>query len=169
MIHRSADTNTNFISDVYSSGDYAAGLISGGELDGPNNSGWPGPFTINGGMPLIDEGTELGGAAPTQVFDVTASPSSPNVIRTPNFVYAGVPLYNSGHSRDVYMDQGGVITGMTVNKGITFANLGMVVNGASFYCPDCDPPANPPVACTSSGAKTGSWVHGLNNVWVCTP
>jgi hypothetical protein len=59
---------------------------------------------------------------------------------------------------------------MMVSSGTTFANLpGTVVNGARFYCSDCDPPANPPVTCTHSGAKTGSFVDGLNNQWLCVP
>ncbi|MGH7985232.1 MAG: hypothetical protein ACREQX_02960, partial [Candidatus Binataceae bacterium] len=58
--------------------------------------------------------------------------------------------------------------GVTVNNGVNFANFpASVINGASFYCPNCDPPANPPVACTSAGAKTGAWVHGINGAWVC--
>ncbi|MGH8014482.1 MAG: hypothetical protein ACREQ4_18490, partial [Candidatus Binataceae bacterium] len=58
--------------------------------------------------------------------------------------------------------------GLTVNNGINFANFpASVINGASFYCPNCDPPANPPVACTSAGTKTGAWVHGINGAWVC--
>ena len=51
-----------------------------------------------------------------------------------------------------------------------FADLpGSVTNGVRRYCVDCDPPANPPVACTSAGAKTGAWINGLNNTWVCVP
>jgi hypothetical protein len=57
-----------------------------------------------------------------------------------------------------------------VSTGMTFSKLpGTVVNGGRFYCSDCDPPANPPVACTHTGAKTGSWVDGLNNQWLCVP
>ena len=57
-----------------------------------------------------------------------------------------------------------------VSAGMTFAKLpGTVVNGGRFYCTDCDPPANPPVTCTHAGAKTGSWVDGLNNQWLCVP
>jgi parallel beta-helix repeat protein len=58
---------------------------------------------------------------------------------------------------------------MMVSSGVSWPLPASVVNGASFYCPNCDPPANPPVACTSSGTKTGSWVHGLNNQWICAP
>jgi hypothetical protein len=62
-----------------------------------------------------------------------------------------------------------IVGGMQISSGISWPLPASVVNGASFYCPNCDPPANPPVACTSSGARTGSWVHGLNNQWLCTP
>jgi len=57
-----------------------------------------------------------------------------------------------------------------VSAVMTFSKLpGTVVNGGRFYCTDCDPPANPPVTCTHAGAKTGSWVDGLNNQWLCVP
>jgi hypothetical protein len=57
-----------------------------------------------------------------------------------------------------------------VSAGMTFSKLpGTVVNGGRFYCTDCDPPANPPVTCTHAGAKTGSWVDGLNGQWLCVP
>jgi hypothetical protein len=62
-----------------------------------------------------------------------------------------------------------IVGGMQISSGISWPLPASVVNGASFYCPNCDPPANPPVTCSSSGARTGSWVHGLNNQWLCTP
>lgn len=59
---------------------------------------------------------------------------------------------------------------MHISTGMTFAKIpAAAVNGGRFYCTDCDPPANPPVTCTHSGAKTGSWVDGLNNQWLCVP
>jgi hypothetical protein len=57
-----------------------------------------------------------------------------------------------------------------ISAGTTFANLpSLVTNGARFYCSNCDPPANPPVACTHSGAETGSFVDGINGTWLCAP
>jgi hypothetical protein len=61
------------------------------------------------------------------------------------------------------------VAGMTVSEGLRWPLPGKVINGASFYCPNCDGPANPPGECTSRGARTGSWVHGLNNRWICVP
>lgn len=61
------------------------------------------------------------------------------------------------------------VAGMNVSEGIGWPLPGKVVNGASFYCPNCDPPEYPPTNCTSHGSKTGSWVHGLNNTWMCVP
>jgi hypothetical protein len=61
------------------------------------------------------------------------------------------------------------VAGMSISKGIGWPLPETVVNGGSFYCPNCDPPANPPTDCTSRGARTGSWVHGLNNHWICIP
>ena len=56
------------------------------------------------------------------------------------------------------------------STGMTYANLpSPTVSGGRFYCSDCDPPANPPVACTHTGAKTGAFADGVNGVWLCTP
>lgn len=164
------DNNPNFISDVYSRGSWAPGLIDGGELDATNSGGNAGPFTIVGGAPLIVRGTAFGGGTPTQIFDVLTSPTTPITIEDPEIQYGTPPpLTNSGHASDVYMTAGGKITGIEVNSGINFANFpGTVINGASFYCPNCDPPANPPVTCSSAGAKTGAWVHGIDSAWICT-
>jgi hypothetical protein len=61
------------------------------------------------------------------------------------------------------------LAGMVISKGISWPLPAPVVNGGSFYCPNCDPPAAAPSGCTSSAAKSGSWVHGLNNRWLCVP
>ncbi len=65
----------------------------------------------------------------------------------------------------------GDVSGLAqISTGTTFSKLpAMVVNGARIYCSDCDPPANPPVACTHSGAKTGAFADGVNNTWLCAP
>ncbi|MGA2412790.1 MAG: hypothetical protein ABSG46_20700, partial [Candidatus Binataceae bacterium] len=61
------------------------------------------------------------------------------------------------------------ISGIMVSTGLRWPLPEPVVNGGSFYCPNCDPPANPPTDCTSSASRTGSWVHGLSNHWICVP
>ena len=61
------------------------------------------------------------------------------------------------------------VAGMSVSKGLNWPLPSSVINGASFYCPNCDPPVNPPGSCTSRGTRSGSWVHGLNNKWICVP
>jgi hypothetical protein len=61
------------------------------------------------------------------------------------------------------------ISGMAISGGISWPLPPEIVNGASFYCPNCDPPVNQPTDCTSHGEKNGSWVHGLNNRWICVP
>ncbi len=59
---------------------------------------------------------------------------------------------------------------MVVNAVVPLARIpGTVVNGGGFYRTDCYPPANLPVTCTHSEAKTGSWVDGLNIQWLCVP
>ena len=42
------------------------------------------------------------------------------------------------------------------------------IDGQTGYCEDCDPPSNPPKACTRTGAKTGAYVHRLNGKNYCT-
>jgi glycosyltransferase involved in cell wall biosynthesis len=61
------------------------------------------------------------------------------------------------------------VSGMDISQGISWPLPGGIVNGASFYCPNCDPPINPATYCTSRASRTGSWVHGLNNHWICVP
>jgi hypothetical protein len=61
------------------------------------------------------------------------------------------------------------VAGMSISKGIGWPLPETVLNGGSFYCPNCDPPANTPTDCTSREARTGSWVHGLNHHWMCVP
>jgi hypothetical protein len=61
------------------------------------------------------------------------------------------------------------ISGVMISKGLRWPLPMRVIDGASFYCSNCDPPKNPTEACTSRGAKTGSWVHGLDGKWLCVP
>jgi len=61
------------------------------------------------------------------------------------------------------------VSGMSISEGLHWPLPPSVVNGASFYCPNCDQQMNPPDPCTSHGTRTGSWVHGLNSRWICTP
>jgi hypothetical protein len=61
------------------------------------------------------------------------------------------------------------VGGLIVSAGISWPLPPTIINGSSFYCRNCDPPANPPVACTSTGLRSGAWVHGLNNQWICAP
>lgn len=63
---------------------------------------------------------------------------------------------------------GDVKASYIISSGTTFALLpATAVNGARIYCSNCDPPANPPVACTSSGARTGAMAEGINGSWYC--
>jgi hypothetical protein len=65
----------------------------------------------------------------------------------------------------------GDISGLAqISTGTTFVKLpATVVNGMRVYCSNCDPPANPPVICTSAGARTGAFADGVNNTWLCVP
>lgn len=164
------DSEPNFASSFYFSGLWAPTEITGAEMFAPGASTNPGDsfFTVDGGQPPVVIGGSYNGSV-AEVADVVANPSAPMTMREASLPKS-VPLTNSGKASEVYASVGGVRSGIAVSSGVDFADLpNPVINGASFYCPDCDPPANPPVACTSSGAKTGSWVHGLNNTWICTP
>ncbi len=56
-----------------------------------------------------------------------------------------------------------------VSSGLDCPLPANVTNGAVFYGPHCDPATYPPGQCTSSGAKTGAWVHGTAGRWICVP
>ena len=158
--------NSLFQGDMYLSGNWAPVTVIGGELDNTNNSP---ALVINGGAPAtLINSTFAVGSAP-ELVNILAAPTWP-VTLLDSALPAGVPLVNSAYASSVWARQGATVSGITVSKGVAFASFPTtVINGASFYCPSCDPPANPPVACTSAGTKTGSWVHGLNGAWICTP
>ncbi len=88
---------------------------------------------------------------------------------------AGTSFHDVGGSTSAYTaptrNTTGDVSGlMHVSTGMPFSKIpGTVLNGGRFYCTDCDPPGNPPVTCTHTGAKTGSWVDGLNSQWLCVP
>jgi hypothetical protein len=151
----------NNLAAVYSNGGYAPVVINGGQL----SSGGTGNayLAINGGAPFIVAGTQFSGGTPAELLNVIANPTSPVAVR--DVVQpSGIALTNAGKSWWLNESAG------SQDLGVKFADLpGSVTNGARRYCIDCDPPANPPVACTSSGAKTGAWINGLNNVWLCVP
>jgi len=155
------DTAANQLASVYSNGGYAPVIINGGQL----TSGSIGAayLAINGGAPFIVSGTLFEGGSPAELLNVIGNPTSPVMMRDviqPN----GIALTNAGKSWWLNESAG------SQDLGFKFADLpSSVTNGVRRYCTDCDPPANPPVACTSAGAKTGAWVNGLNNTWVCVP
>jgi hypothetical protein len=155
------DTAANQLATVYSNGGYAPVIINGGQLfSGSTGAAY---LAINGGAPFIIAGTLFGGGSPAEMLNVIANPSSPvtlrDVIRP-----GGIASTNAGKSWWLNESTG------AQDLGVKFADLpGSVTNGVRRYCIDCDPPANPPVPCASSGAKTGAWINGLNNTWVCVP
>jgi hypothetical protein len=155
------DTATNQIAAVYSNGAYAPIVINGGQLtSGATGNAY---LAISGGAPFIVNGTMFGFGSPAELLNVIANPLSPVEARDvvqPN----GLAPTNAGKSWWMNESVGGQ------DIGVQFADLpGTVINGVRRYCVDCDPPANPPVACTSAGTKTGAWINGLNNTWICVP
>ena len=155
------DTAANQLASVYSNGGYAPVVINGGQLTlGSSGAAY---LAINGGAPFIVAGTLFSGGSPAELLNVIGNPSAP-VIMHDVIQPSGIALTNAGKSWWLNETQG------SQDLGVKFADLpGSVTNGGRRYCVDCDPPANPPVACTSSGAKTGAWANGLNNTWVCVP
>jgi Concanavalin A-like lectin/glucanases superfamily/Pectate lyase superfamily protein len=156
------DTAANQLAAVYSNGGYAPVVINGGQLLQGNTAGGA-YLAISGGAPFIVAGTMFTGGSPAELLNVIANPSSP-VVMHDVIQPSGIALTNAGKSWWLNESQG------NQDVGVKFADLpGSVTNGARRYCVDCDPPANPPVACTSAGAKTGAWVNGLNSTWICVP
>ena len=155
------DTAANQIAAVYSNGAYAPIVINGGQLtSGATGNAY---LAISGGAPFIVNGTIFTAGSPAELLNVIANPSSPVVVRDV-IQPSGIAPTNAGKSWWLSESLGGQ------DVGVKFADLpGSVTNGVRRYCVDCDPPANPPVACTSAGAKTGAWVNGLNNTWLCVP
>jgi hypothetical protein len=155
------DTATNQIAAVYSNGAYAPIVINGGQLlSGATGNAY---LAISGGAPFIVNGTQFTGGSPAELLNVIANPLSPVVVRD-TIQPSGIASTNAGKSWWLSESLGGQ------DPGVKFADLpSSVTNGARRYCVDCDPPANPPVACTSAGARTGAWVNGLNNIWICVP
>lgn len=155
------DTAPNQLAAVYSNSAYAPIIIQGGQLT--LGSAGAAYLAINGGAPFIDTGTQFGGGTPAEVLNVIANPSSPVIMREVSQP-SGLALTNAGKSWWMNESVGGQ------DLGVKFADLpGTVTNGVRRYCVDCDPPTNPPVACTSAGTKTGAWLNGLNNTWLCVP
>jgi hypothetical protein len=155
------DSARHQVASVYSNGAPAPIVINSGQLtSGASGNAY---LTISGGAPFIVNGTMFGGGSPAEVLSVLANPTSPVEMRDVS-VSGSVASTNSGKSWWLNENLGGQ------DLGVKFADLPTsVTNGASRYCVDCDPPANPPVACTSAGAKTGAWVNGLSNSWLCVP
>ena len=117
----------------------------------------------------------LGQGSEPDYYSLSATPGNAaggvNLDYTPNSqaqkVYGltgHAPLHVGGLTADSLR-----LSGMMVSTGLRWPLPEPVVNGGSFYCPNCDPPMNPAADCTSSGTRTGSWVHGLNGRWMCVP
>jgi hypothetical protein len=155
------DSAPNQLASVYSFGAYAPIVINGGQLlSGATGQAY---LAINGGAPFLVNGTDFIGGSPAELLNVITNPSSPVVLRDVTRP-SGLASTNTGKSWWLSESLGGQ------DRGVKFADLpASVTNGVRRYCIDCDPPANPPVACTSTGARTGAWVNGLNNAWICVP
>jgi len=156
------DAAPNQLAAVFSDGGYAPVIINGGQLTSGNPSGGA-YLAINGGSPFVANGTAFFSGSPSELLNVIANPTSPVILRDVTQP-SGLALTNAGKSWWLSESVAGQ------DLGVKFADLpSSVTNGARRYCIDCDPPANPPVACTSTGAKTGAWINGLNNTWLCVP
>jgi len=93
-----------------------------------------------------------------------------------NANYPGGECDDTGQATTAYTAPTRNTTGDIVADGAlqlaatNFAKLpASASNGARVYCPDCDPPANPAAACTSSGTKTGAFADRINGAWLCVP
>ncbi len=159
------DSAPNQLAAVYSNAGYAPVIVNGGQLTlGSTSAAY---LTINTGAPFVVNGTDFSDYAgvPAEVLNVIGNPSSP--VRMKDAVWSDTPaLTNSGKSWWLRATMGGQ------DLGVKFADIpagASANNGTQRYCLDCDPAANPPVACTSAGTKTGAWLSVENATNICTP
>lgn len=155
------DLEPNFLADIYSTSAYAPIRLIGGQLVTPGSGSY---LAIEGGAPINADDANFSGVV-SQYVNVIANPTFPAALRNNNYVNVE-PATNSGKSFWVQVQQAGQ------DQGMKFADLPATCtaggwSGTSRFVTDADPAANPPVACTSAGAKTGSWADCVNNTWFC--
>jgi len=128
-----------------------------------------GPATLNASNYIQVTWTGNSNCASWDVLKGTASTAIATALAGRSVSFNDQGQATSGYTPPLRNTTGDVTAGtMFVSTGSNFASIpGTVANGGHFYCSDCDPPANPPVACTSSGAKTGAMVYGVHNQWIC--
>ena len=139
--------------------------INGGQLFAGNNSSSFGYLVVNGGQPLSVRGVQLSGNTAGSILNDLSNTTAPSTLTDSN-IPSGLANTNTGSSFYLHTN----IYGQ--NKGMKFADLPATCStagwsGMSRYVTDADPAANPPVACTSAGTKTGSWADCVNNTWFC--
>jgi hypothetical protein len=156
------DSEPNMPAIMLAWGNYAQTIVDGGQFPSGNNSS--APFAINSGAPYTIRGADVSGTF-AEMLDVIGNSVAPSTI-TDSTLPSGFTSTNSGKTFYLRVTNGGQDTGM---KFADLPSASSSFNGVKRYCLDCDPAANPPTTCTSSGTKTGAWVDGINAGWTCVP
>lgn len=128
-----------------------------------------GPSALSSSNYIQVSWTGTTGCASWDVLKGTTATSVTTGLPSGATAYQDVGGATSTYAPPTRNTTGDVVAGTLVVNGNAFASLPTsVVNGSRTWCSNCDPPANPPVTCTSSGAKTGAFADGVNNKWICT-
>ncbi|MBF6559147.1 MAG: hypothetical protein IVW56_02570 [Candidatus Binataceae bacterium] len=130
-----------------------------------------GPATLSGSDYIRVTWTGLTGCASWDVLKGSLTTSIATALPAGTTSYNDIGGSTSAYTPPVRNTTGDISYGSVLTSaGMTYANLpSPTVNGGRFYCSDCDPPANPPAACTHTGTKTGAFADGVNGVWLCAP
>ena len=152
--------NSDFRGAVYSENTWSPVTIMGGELDVPRSSVPENVIAINGGQPVIVEGSSVWGNNP-RIVHVISKPVSPVIFRDLSLPPAYILTDEAGQA---LLRQG------EAAPTATFGSLPTtpMIDGLRMYCSDCDAPTNPPGGCTSGRSRTGAFADTVNHRWVCT-
>jgi hypothetical protein len=151
--------NGDFRGAVYSENPWSPVTIIGGELDVPRSSVPENVIVVNGGQPVIVEGSSVWGNNP-RIVHVISKPVSPVIFRDLSLP----PVYIlSDEAGQALLRQGEAAPTATFGALPTTP----MNNGLRMYCSDCDAPTNPPGVCTSDRSRSGSFADAINQKWIC--
>jgi concanavalin A-like lectin/glucanase superfamily protein len=127
-----------------------------------------GPASLNVSNYITIAWTAEAGCATWDVLRGSLSTSIATGLNASLTSFNDTGISTSAYTAPARNTTGDVSGGLFISSGTTFVNLpATVINGARRYCSNCDPPANPPVACTSSSTRTGAMAEGINGSWIC--
>jgi hypothetical protein len=124
----------NLLCEIYSVAAWSPDMIIGGELDMDTTARGAAYFCIDGGQPIIDSGTSLGGSGAAELLNVITAPLQPVVIRDA-LNSSGAARTNASNGQYLSIQQNGK------DEQVTTANLwacGAVIKGSKVIDTDCD-------------------------------